>query len=70
MVQARIYHAQFVLGLAFLGLGVWLLAAGRSGMGIFYLALAGGWMLIGFLSRRRRRSRPSSASHDAESFGA
>jgi hypothetical protein len=29
--------------------------AGRSGMGIFYLALAAGWMLIGFFSRRKRQ---------------
>jgi hypothetical protein len=49
------YLAQFILGLAFLGLGVWSLLAGRSGMGIFYLVLAAAWVLIGFFARRRRQ---------------
>jgi hypothetical protein len=48
------YLAPFVLGLAFLGLAVWSLIAGDSGTGIFQLALAAAWMLIGFFNRRRR----------------
>jgi len=55
VAQARIYFVQFALALAFLGLGVWSLVAGRSGMGIFYLVLAAAWVLIGFFTHRRRQ---------------
>jgi hypothetical protein len=55
VIQTRIYLAQLILGLAFLGLAVWSLVAGRSGMGFFYLVLAAAWVLIGFFTHRRRQ---------------
>jgi hypothetical protein len=51
----EVYLAVF-LAVAFLGLGVWRLGTGATGFGVFYLALAVGWLLIGLLWRRRARS--------------
>jgi hypothetical protein len=49
-------HLAFFLAVVFLALGVWRLVTDDTWFGVFYLALAAGWLLIGFY--RRRKVRP------------
>jgi hypothetical protein len=51
----EVYLAVF-LAAGFVALGVWRLVTDDIGFGVFYLALAVGWLLIGVLWRRRARS--------------
>jgi hypothetical protein len=53
---SRADHLAFFLAVAFLALGVWRLVTDDTGFGVFYLALAAAWLLIGFSWRRRARS--------------
>jgi hypothetical protein len=39
--------APFILGMAFLVLGIWSFVAGESGTGTVQLALAAAWVLLG-----------------------
>jgi endonuclease YncB( thermonuclease family) len=51
----REVYPAVLLAVAFLALGVWRLVMDDTGFGVFYFALAAGWLLIGFYKRRRAR---------------
>jgi hypothetical protein len=53
---SRADYFAVILAVAFLALGVWRLVTDDAGFGVFYLALAVGWLLIALHRRRRIQS--------------